>query len=95
MDRSAISSVVAAVVFAGFALAPSSSSAARGLRSDFHLRGGAVSAGPQFAYGGLLAGSEWNCPYCYKGYDYGRGCYQYVWTGFRRIWVNVCLWGWR
>lgn len=35
-----------------------------------------------------------DCPTCYKGYDFGGDCFQYVWDGFHNIWSNVCLWGW-
>lgn len=35
-----------------------------------------------------------DCPTCYKGHDFGNDCFQYVWTGFRQVWTNVCLWGW-
>jgi hypothetical protein len=34
------------------------------------------------------------CPTCYKGYDFGSDCFQYVWDGFQNVWSNVCLWGW-
>jgi hypothetical protein len=34
------------------------------------------------------------CPTCYKGYDFGSDCFQYVWDGFHNIRSNVCLWGW-
>lgn len=43
----------------------------------------------------LGPGTSPNCPTCYKGYDFGRDCFQYVWTGFEEVWVNVCLWGWQ
>jgi hypothetical protein len=35
-----------------------------------------------------------DCPTCYKGYDFGSDCFQYVWDGFHNTWSNVCLWGW-
>lgn len=95
MARPQISLVIAAVVLAGSALAPLSSGAAKGLHSGPRLRGGGVNVGLQIAYDGLFVNMNRNCPYCFKGYDYGHDCYQYVWTGFRSVWANVCLWGWR
>jgi hypothetical protein len=42
------------------------------------------------------AAGHWrDCPTCYKGYDFGQDCFQYVWDGFHNIWSNVCLWGWQ
>ncbi len=64
-------------------------------RSGLHTRGVGVNVAPQIAYGGPRVKLDGNCPYCYKGYDYGSDCYQYVWNGFQQLWVNVCLWGWR
>lgn len=45
-----------------------------------------VSAPPQGVFPHLR-----DCPTCYKGHDFGRGCFQNVWTGFEQVWTNVCI----
>jgi hypothetical protein len=64
-------------------------------QTGLRVRGVGVNVAPPPWADVARIGSDEACPFCYKGYDYGQDCYQYVWTGFRQVWANVCLWGWR